>query len=91
MKLDLKLDEKLIKEGISRDVIRMIQNLRREKGLDVSDFIDITINAEEIITDSVKENYSFICSQVLANNISLNNKIKDVSEKIAGYKININF
>tara|TARA_A100001011_G_scaffold122236_1_gene129010 strand:- start:15 stop:3113 length:3099 start_codon:yes stop_codon:yes gene_type:complete len=89
--LDLKLDEKLIKEGISRDVIRMIQNLRREKGLDVSDLIDISINAEEIITDSVKENYSFICSQVLANNISLSNKIKDVSEKIAGYKININF
>ena len=91
VKLDLKLDEKLIKEGISRDVIRMIQNLRREKGLDVSDLIDISINAEEIITDAVKENYSFICSQVLANDISLNNEVKDVSEKIAGYKININF
>ena len=52
VKLDLKLDEKLIKEGISRDVIRMIQNLRREKSLDVSDLIDISINAEEIITDA---------------------------------------
>ena len=41
--LDLNLDEKLIREGISRDVIRMIQNLRREKGLDVSDLIDISI------------------------------------------------
>ena len=69
----------------------MIQNLRREKGLDVSDLIDISINAEEIITDSVKENYSYICSQVLANKISLNNKIKDGSEKIAGHEININF
>ena len=89
--LDLNLDEKLIREGISRDVIRMIQNLRREKGLDVSDLIDISINAEEIITDSVKENYSYICSQVLANKISLDNKIKDGSEKIAGHEININF
>jgi isoleucyl-tRNA synthetase len=89
--LDLKLDEKLIREGISRDVIRMIQNFRREKGLDVSDFIDISISAEEIITDSVKENYSYICSQVLASKISLDNNIEDGSEKIAGYKININF
>ena len=89
--LDLKLDEKLIREGISRDVIRMIQNFRREKGLDVSDFIDISISAEEIITDSVKENYSYICSQVLANKISIDNNIEDGSEKIAGYKININF
>ena len=72
-------------------LVRMVQNLRREKGLDVSDLIDISINAENIITEAVKENYSFICSQVLANNISLDNKIKEVSEKIAGYKININF
>ena len=69
----------------------MIQNLRREKGLDVSDLIDISINAGEIITDSIKENYSYICSQVLANKISLDNKIKDGSEKISGHEISINF
>ena len=87
--LDLKLDGKLIREGISRDVIRMIQNLRREKGLDVSNFIEIYINAEEIITDSVKENYSYICSQVLASKISFDNNVIDGSEKIAGHKLSL--
>ena len=57
--MDLKLDQKLIREGISRDVIRMVQNLRREKSLDVSDFIDITINADKLIIDSIKDNYSY--------------------------------
>ena len=89
--LDLKLDQKLIREGISRDVIRMVQNLRREKGLEVSDFINITINADKIIIDSIKENYSYICSQVLSDNIVLSDKLKNDYEKIEGHKINIKF
>ena len=89
--LDLKLDQKLIREGISRDVIRMVQNLRREKDLEVSDFINITINADKIIIDSIKENYSYICSQVLSDNIVLSDKLKNDYEKIEGHKINIKF
>ena len=89
--LDLKLDQKLIREGISRDVIRMVQNLRREKDLEVSDFINITINADKIIIDSIKENYSYICSQALADNIVLSDKLKNDYEKIEGHKINIDF
>tara|TARA_B100000902_G_C27266563_1_gene893850 strand:- start:1014 stop:1784 length:771 start_codon:yes stop_codon:yes gene_type:complete len=88
--LDLKLDEKLIGEGISRDVIRSIQNLRREKDLDVSDSIQVTINAEKVIIDAIKDNYSYICSQVLAKDINIGDKIESNHEKIAGYKISIN-
>ena len=87
--LDLRLDEKLIGEGISRDVIRLIQNSRREKGLDVSDSIEVNINAEKVIIDAIKDNYSFICSQVLAKNINLGEKIEGNHEKIAGYKVSI--
>ena len=89
--LDMELDQKLIREGISRDVIRMVQNLRRKKDLEVSDSINININADKIIIDSIKENYSYICSQVLANNIVLSDKLKNDYEKIEGHKINIDF
>ena len=89
--LDINLDEGLIREGISRDVIRLIQNLRREKSLDVSESIDITINADEAIIKAIKENYSYICTQVLANKIEIGNDINKDSEKISGYNININF
>ena len=89
--LDINLDEGLIREGISRDVIRLIQNLRREKSLDVSESIDITINADEAIIKAIKENYSYICTQVLANKIEIGNDTNKDSEKISGYNININF
>ena len=89
--LDINLDEGLIREGISRDVIRLIQNLRREKSLDVSESIDIIINADEAIIRAIKENYSYICTQVLANKIEIGNDTDKDSEKISGYNININF
>ena len=89
--LDINLDEGLIREGISRDVIRLIQNLRREKSLDVSESIDITINADEAIIKAIKENYSYICTQVLANKIEIGKDTNKDSEKISGYNININF
>tara|TARA_B100000941_G_C28507918_1_gene558655 strand:- start:3174 stop:6272 length:3099 start_codon:yes stop_codon:yes gene_type:complete len=89
--LDLNLDENLIREGISRDVIRLIQNLRREKNLDVSENIDVHINADKEIVEAVKDNYANICSQVLANNIYLGNKINKNFKKISGYNISISF
>ena len=89
--LDINLDEELIREGISRDVIRLIQNLRREKNLDVSESIDININADEGIIRAIKENYSYICNQVLANKIELGKDTNKDSEKISGYNIDINF
>ena len=89
--LDINLDEGLIGEGISRDVIRLIQNLRREKNLDVSDNIDIKINADEAIIKAIQDNYSYICTQVLANKIELGNSVDNDSEKISGYSISINF
>ena len=88
--LDINLDEVLIGEGISRDVIRLIQNLRREKNLDVSDNIDIKINADKAVTKAIQDNYSYVCTQVLANKIELGNDIDNNSEKISGYNISIN-
>ena len=88
--LDINLDEVLIGEGISRDVIRLIQNLRREKNLDVSDNIDIKINADEAVTKAIQDNYSYVCTQVLANKIELGNDIDNNAEKISGYSISIN-
>ena len=88
--LDINLDEVLIGEGISRDVIRLIQNLRREKNLDVSDNIDIKINADKAVTKAIQDNYSYVCTQVLANKIELGNDIDNNSEKISGHSISIN-
>jgi isoleucyl-tRNA synthetase len=46
--LDCKVTPELEAEGIARDLVRVIQQARREKGLDVSDRIRLTIDAPEV-------------------------------------------
>ena len=43
------------------------------------------------IIRAIKENYSYICTQVLANKIEIGNDTTGDSEKISGYNISINF
>lgn len=67
--LDLSINENLRKEGVARDLIRAVQTSRREKKFDVSDFIQINIFGDILVTDSVKENVDFVKNQILAKEI----------------------
>ena len=46
--------------------------------------------AKEAIIKAIQDNYSYVCTQVLANKIELGNDIDNNSEKISGYNISIN-
>ena len=58
-------------EFIAREVIKRIQNLRKESGFNITDRIDVTISDVEGIADAVNTHMQFICSQVLANSITI--------------------
>lgn len=64
--LDLQLTPELIREGIARDIVNRIQNLRKEQGFDVTDRVKIRINAPEHIQEAIQTNLNYICSEVLA-------------------------
>lgn len=70
--LDIQISEELKKEGVARELVNRIQNLRKDSGFDVTDRIKVAIeNKEEVVNaldDKLKE---YVCSQTLANEIVL--------------------
>ena len=75
--LDISLNDNLIKEGISRELINRIQNLRKENGLEVTDRISIIFENNEIIKESIKTNKDYIMAETLCNKIEFKNKINN--------------
>jgi len=63
--LDLTLDESLRKRGLSREVVRLVQDLRKTSGLDVSDRIRLHVEG----LDAIAEHFDFIAREVLATDI----------------------
>jgi isoleucyl-tRNA synthetase len=79
--LDVTLTEELIQEGIAREFINRIQNLRKESGLDVTDKIAIEIVKHDAIFEAVNNHKQYIGSQTLANTINWTDKIMEGSAK----------
>jgi isoleucyl-tRNA synthetase len=68
--LDINISAELKLEGIAREFVNRVQNLRKETGFEVTDRIIITFNANEDIQESVKQHNSYICSETLADSVS---------------------
>jgi isoleucyl-tRNA synthetase len=64
--LDTTLTAELIAEGTARDVIRIVQQARRDAGLSVSDRIRLTIGAEGAVADAVRAHAGFVAAETLA-------------------------
>ena len=82
--------ERLEKEGIARDFVRMIQNLRKEKDLDVSDRIIVRYEANTgLIEEALSANKDYIMDQVLALDIISNQALENapVNDEIGDGKI----
>lgn len=69
--LDVSITEPLKQEGLSRELINRIQNLRKELNYEVTDRIMVTLQNHNLIADAVAQNKTYICSEILADNINL--------------------
>ncbi|MCL2294824.1 MAG: isoleucine--tRNA ligase [Spirochaetes bacterium] len=67
--LDTKITEQLKEEGAVRDLVRSIQNLRKEKGLDVVDRINLTLCGCEELKKAVNNYSDYLLSETLTTNI----------------------
>ena len=86
--LDLTITESLKQEGIAREVVKRIQNFRKESGFEITDRISITIAPNPEIQNAVSAYEKYICTQVLADaiNFAENN---GTSFDFDDYKVNI--
>ncbi len=69
--LDIELTDELIEEGIARELINRIQNLRKSSGLEITDRIAIVMEDRPEIHNAVLHCGEYIASQVLATSLSL--------------------
>lgn len=83
--LDINISEELKREGMARELINRIQNIRKESGFDVSDKIEVVIEQHERINDAVEIHGKYIGSQTLAKSV----KLVDTLENMPSKRINI--
>jgi isoleucyl-tRNA synthetase len=69
--LDIKLSEELRNEGLAREVVNRIQNLRKDRGFEVTDRILVKIQQNSDLDTAIKNNLSYICSETLTSDLQL--------------------
>jgi isoleucyl-tRNA synthetase len=67
--LDVTMDEGLRDEGLSRELVNRIQNLRKEAGLDITDRICLSVHARDDLRRSLEANLDYIRTETLAQNV----------------------
>ena len=75
--LDVTITNELKEEGIARELINRIQNLRKTKGFEVTDKINVRISDHPYISEAVKNNLSYICAEILAESIVLDAQLNE--------------
>ncbi len=69
--LDVTISEELRNEGLAREVVNRIQNLRKDKGLEVTDRILVKIQQNSDLDNAIKNNLGYICSETLTSDLQL--------------------
>lgn len=67
--LDVSITNELKQEGLSRELINRIQNLRKELNFEVTDRINVSLQNAPIIAEAVQQNKAYICAEILADEI----------------------
>lgn len=68
--LDTDVTDELAAEGLARDLVRVVQQARRDAGLDVADRIALTVDAPEDVVTAAKTHEEFIASETLATSVA---------------------
>jgi isoleucyl-tRNA synthetase len=65
--LELAISEELRREGLAREVVRAVQNQRKDAGLEVSDRISLSLGGDKELLDAAREHEEYVAGEVLAN------------------------
>ena len=78
--LDITLTDALVREGIARELVNRIQNIRKSNGYEIVDKIVVEIESRPEIAEAVTEYANYIATQTLANEVLLVAEIADATE-----------
>ena len=75
--LEVTVTEELKREGIARELVNRIQNIRKSSGFEITDKITIVLSRNSNSDDAVNEYNTYICNQVLGTSLELVDEVKD--------------
>ena len=78
--LEVTVTEALRREGIARELVNRIQNIRKNSGFEITDKIHIVLSKNSVTDDAVNEYNTYICNQVLADSLVLADEVPEGSE-----------
>ena len=75
--LDVTLSEELKEEGLARELVNRIQNIRKDYDFEVTDKIEVNVEKNDKIDSSISNNLSYICGETLANSLNIVDVLKN--------------
>ena len=78
--LEVTVTEELRREGVARELVNRIQNIRKSSGFEITDKIKVALSKNPQTDDAVNEYNTYICNQVLANSLELVDEVKNGTE-----------
>ena len=86
--LNTELSQSLICEGLARETISKIQNLRKNSGFDIADRINIYYSSNDLYSMQIKDYVAFIRNETLALNMERVSEVDHI-EKINDFEVGI--
>ncbi|MGQ7852808.1 isoleucine--tRNA ligase [Pedobacter sp. WC2501] len=78
--LDVTISEELKQEGISRELVNRIQNLRKELNFEVTDRIKVSLQNDNLVASAVAKNKDYICAEILADELELTDTVNNANK-----------
>lgn len=87
--LDVEVTDELRREGIAREIIKKIQAMRKDSGLEITDRIAVTVSKNNCSDEAVEQFGEYISNQVLAGSLTLCDNVEGEAVELDGFSINV--
>jgi isoleucyl-tRNA synthetase len=87
--LDITITDELHREGMAREFVNRVQNLRKDIGLDLTDRIQVLFKADPAVQESVNHFNTYICGEVLAHAIQITTEDSEHVLDVYDYPVHI--
>ena len=78
--MDITITDSLRREGVARELVNRIQNLRKGKDFEVTDKVEVKIEKRDDVAESLQEFNEYVCGQTLCGSIELADRLEGADE-----------